>query len=254
MNLVIVLVVAAVAAVALGVYLLAAARRRPAVAVSSARFDEDDGVVSEPVPIERAGTHPLERAPAFERPSPLGDLTGPALDEPELEAEPEREREPELEAEPETAEPLRSATADDAAGAAHDASPVAQPASEPFAPAASSEAVAAPVAAETVPAPEMCWAKRFAPRNGVLDDATRLGVIRDLGLVRAPWGVPLLVEAYDEEPDAAHRRAVLAALALYRHLDARAVFERALRSDDEGERAIAGAALTDLGVTPSLTS
>jgi hypothetical protein len=202
------------------------------------------------VPIERAGTHPLERAPAFERPSALGDLTGPALDEPEFEAE----SEPELEAEPETVEPLRSATADDAAGAAHDAAPVAQPASEPFAPAASSEAVAEPAAAETAPAPEMCWAKRFAPRNGVLDDATRLGVIRDLGLVRAPWGVPLLVQAYDEEPDAAHRRAVLAALALYRHLDARAVFERALRSDDEGERAIAGAALTDLGVTPSLTS
>jgi hypothetical protein len=236
MNLVIVLVVAALVAVALGVYLLVAARRRPAVAVPSARLDEDDGVVSEPVPIERAGAHPLERPPAFERPPALGDLTGPALDEPELEAEPE----PEYEAEPETVEPLPSTPADDAARATHDASPVAQPAPERVAPDA--------------PAPEMCWAKRFAPRNGALDDATRLGVIRDLGLVRAPWGVPLLVQAYDEEPDAAHRRAVLAALALYRHLDARAVFERALRSDDEGERAIAGAALTDLGVTPSLTS
>ncbi len=242
MNLVIALVVAAVA-VALAVYLLAGARRRSAVAVSSAPFDEDDGIVSEPVPIERAGAHPLERPPAFEPQPAFGDLAGLVRDEPELGP----------------VEPPPSAVAADVV----QSEPVAHAAPEPVAqdepivsPAAAAppEAVAAPAAAEASPAPEVCWAKRFAPRNGALDDATRLGVIRDLGLVRAPWGVPLLVQAYEEEPDAAHRRAVLAALALYRHLDARAVFERALRSEDEGERAIAGAALADLGVTPSLSS
>jgi hypothetical protein len=183
MNLVIVLVVAALVAVALGAYLLAA-RRNPVAVTASAPFDAEDGIVSEPVPIPRTDARAVEAST------------------PEPEPEPE------------------------------------------------------PVAAEPAPAApaEVCWAKRFAPRNGALDDSTRLGVIRDLGLVRAPWAVPLLVQAYDEEPDPAHRRAVLAALALFRHLDARAVFERALRADDEGERAIAGAALADLGVTPSLSS
>ncbi|MEA2665047.1 MAG: hypothetical protein QOI11_1991 [Candidatus Eremiobacteraeota bacterium] len=227
MNAIIVLAVAALVAVALGVYLLAAARRRPVAVAASAPFGEDDGIVSEPVPIERRAAHPLERPPAFEPPPVLGDFTGPALDEPALgavEVLPERT----------VAEDARDVEAQSAA----EAQPVAEPQST----------------APAAPAAEMCWAKRFAPRSGALGDSARLGLIRDLGLVRAPWGVPLLVEAYDEEPDAAHRRAVLAALALYRHLDARAVFERALRSDDEGERAIAGAALADLGVTPSLSS
>ncbi len=218
MSLVIVLAVAAVAIVAIGVSLLIAARRRQTVAVPAASYDDADGVVSEPVPIERPGAHPLERPPAFEPPPALGAEPPPA-DEPD---------EPLVLDGP--VEPL-------SAGGPEDVPPVVPQAPEP---------VAAPA--------EMCWAKRFAPRSGALDDSTRLGLIRDLGLVRAPWGVPLLVQAYDEEPDAAHRRAVLAALALYRHLDARGVFERALRSDDENERAIAGAALADLGVTPSLSS
>lgn len=228
MNLVIVLVVAAVLAVALGAYLLVAARRRPVAVAASAPFDPDDGVVSEPVPIERAGAHPLERPPAFEPPPAFGDLAGAAFeDEPEF-------------------EPVESPSA----AAANDAATGTPTSPEPVVRAG----VAASAMTEAALAPEMCWAKRFAPRNGALDDSARLGLIRDLGLVRAPWGVPLLVQAYEEEADAAHRRAVLAALALYRHLDARAVFERALRSDDEGERALAGAALADLGVTPSLSS
>jgi hypothetical protein len=214
MNLVIVLVGAAVVAVALGVWLLVAARRRPVPVGASAPYDEDDGIVSEPVPIEPAAALEADLPLVSVAPRPV--IHEPEPDEPEValdEALSQRASDPTPEPEPEQAVP----------------------------------AAPAPTAA-------MCWAKRFAPRSGALDDSARLGLIRDLGLVRAPWGVPLLVEAYDEEPDAAHRRAVLAALALYRHLDARAVFERALRSDDEGERAIAGAALADLGVTPSLSS
>ncbi len=115
------------------------------------------------------------------------------------------------------------------------------------------ETAADDVPPAAAPAQPVGWAKRFAPR-GALDEPTRLGLIRDLGLVRAAWGVPLLLQAYDEEPAGEHRRAVLAALALYRHLDGRPVFERALRSDDEAERAIAGAALADLGVVRSLSS
>jgi hypothetical protein len=214
MNLVIVLVGAAVVAVALSVWLLVAARRRPVPVAASAPYGEDDGIVSEPVPIERGAALEADLPLVSVAPRPV--IHEPELDEPEValdEALSQRASDPMPEPEPEQAVP----------------------------------AAPAPIAA-------MCWAKRFAPRSGALDDSARLGLIRDLGLVRAPWGVPLLVEAYDEEPDAAHRRAVLAALALYRHLDARAVFERALRSDDEGERAIAGAALADLGVTPSLSS
>lgn len=208
MNLVTVLAVAAVVVIVLGVALLAAARRRPVPVAASAPYDEDDGVVSEPVPVERAAV--------LEADLPLvGIAPRPVVHAPEPELEPESELEPEPEPVPAEPEPVQTVPA--------------------------------------APAPELCWAKRFAPRSGALDDAARLGLIRDLGLVRAPWGVPLLVQAYDEEPDAAHRRAVLAALALYRHLEARPVFERALRSDDEGERAIAGAALADLGVTPSLS-
>lgn len=227
MNLVTVLAVAAVVVIVLGVALLAAARRRPVPVAASARYDEDDGIVGEPVPIERAAV--------LEADLPLvGVAPRPVVHEPEPDMEPEREPEPD---EPDSApdEPLSPRETESAAE-----SPVAPP--EPGR------------AAPAEPAAEMCWAKRFAPRSGALDDAARLGLIRDLGLVRAPWGVPLLLEAYAEEPDAAHRRAVLAALALYRHLDARPVFERALRSADEGERAIAGAALADLGVTPSLSS
>jgi hypothetical protein len=219
MNLVIVLIAAAVVAVAIGVYVLMAARRQTVAVPVSAPFDEADGIVSEPVPIERAGVS-IERA-------------GVPIEHRDARAD---ERLGDLESEFGPVEPL-------SAGGPEDVPPVVAPAPEPV---AETQRDATPV--------ELCWAKRFAPRNGALDDSTRLGLIHDLGLVRAPWGVPLLVQAYDEEPDAAHRRAVLAALALYRHIDARAVFERALRSDDENERAIAGAALADLGVTPSLSS
>ncbi len=205
MTVVIVLAVLAGIALALGAYVLLRSRRPAPVAAAGGWPDEDDGIVSEPVPIERAAppaavvseaAHAEPPAPAVQSMSPQPTSADAASPEPE---------------------PVGSAPAPQAAAPR-----------------------------------EMCWAKRFAPRGGALDDRTRLGLIRDLALVRAPWGVPMLLEAYDEEPDAEHRRAVVAALALYRHLDARAVFERALRSEDEQERAIAGAALADLGVTASL--
>ena len=102
--------------------------------------------------------------------------------------------------------------------------------------------------------PEIRWAKRFEPRDGAFDDATRLNLIRDLGIVRAPWGVPLLAQAYEEEPAVEHRRAALRALAAYRHPDAQPTFELALRADDEETRAIAANALTALSIRAALPS
>jgi hypothetical protein len=98
------------------------------------------------------------------------------------------------------------------------------------------------------------WSKRFEPQDGAFDDATRLNLIRDLGIVRAPWGVPLLTQAYEEEPAAEHRRAALRALAAYRHPDTQPTFELALRADDEEARAIAANALTALSIRAALPS
>ena len=98
------------------------------------------------------------------------------------------------------------------------------------------------------------WPKRFEPRDGAFDDATRLSLLRDLGIVRAPWGVPLLTQAYEEEPAVEHRRAALRALAAYRHPDTQPTFELALRADDEETRAIAANALTALSIRAALPS
>jgi HEAT repeat protein len=101
---------------------------------------------------------------------------------------------------------------------------------------------------------EIRWSKRFEPSDGAFDDATRLNLIRDLGIVRAPWGVPLLTQAYEEEPTAEHRRAALRALAAYRHPDTQPTFELALRADDEETRAIAANALSALRIRAALPS
>jgi type IV secretory pathway VirB10-like protein len=98
------------------------------------------------------------------------------------------------------------------------------------------------------------WTKRFDPRENAFDDATRLSLLRDLGIVRAPWGVPLLAQAYEEEPAADHRRAALLALAAYRHPDAQPTFELALRAEDEETRAIAANALSALRIRAALPS
>ncbi len=104
------------------------------------------------------------------------------------------------------------------------------------------------------PRADIRWSKRFEPRDGAFDDATRLNLLRDLGIVRAPWGVPLLTQAYEEELAAEHRRAALRALAAYRHPDTQPTFELALRVDDEETRAIAANALTALSIRTALPS
>lgn len=96
------------------------------------------------------------------------------------------------------------------------------------------------------PAPEIRWSKRFDPASGTLDEESRLKLIRELAFVRGAWCIPLLAQAYEEETGVEHRRAVLTALAEYRHPDARATFESALDSGDAEERSIAKRALSEL--------
>ena len=245
MNLVVVLILVAVVVVAIAVYALRS--RRTPVAVESPQYDDADGVVSEPVPIERI-VRGIE-------PTLLSNAAPPIV---AVEAAPSAAVESPSAAEP-RGQSRRSATRRDAvtrrvepARDTYAADTTPTPAVDAtHAPAESMAAEPAPPVSSTVP--EIRWTRRFA-RNGALDDRTRLGLIRDLGLIRAPWGALLLVQAYDEERDPEYRRAVLTALAAYRQLDARATFEQALRSDDEAERTIAAGALIDLGVVRTLPS
>lgn len=128
--------------------------------------------------------------------------------------------------------------------------------------AADGSAIAADAAGGTAPATtgtaprrhDIRWARRFEPEDESFDDATRLNLLDDLGIVRAPWGVPLLAQAYEEEPNVEHRRAALRSLAAYRHPDTQGTFDVALHSDDEEERTIAEHALTALQIRAALTS
>ena len=61
--------------------------------------------------------------------------------------------------------------------------------------------------------PGIRWTKQFEPRSGALSDDARLRLINDLGMLRAPWCVPLLQQAFEEETDPAHRVAAQLALA-----------------------------------------
>lgn len=60
--------------------------------------------------------------------------------------------------------------------------------------------------------PEITWPQLVAPGSTGLDDEARLRLIKDLTLVRAPWCVPILQKAYEEEREPAHREAALDAL------------------------------------------
>jgi hypothetical protein len=60
--------------------------------------------------------------------------------------------------------------------------------------------------------PDLRWPKMLARNADALDDDTRLRLIRDLALVRAPWCVAILQQAYEEERLPALRRAVGEAL------------------------------------------
>ena len=121
---------------------------------------------------------------------------------------------------------------------------------------ASADAAGGTAPATTGTAPrrhDIRWARRFEPEDESFDDATRLNLLNDLGIVRAPWGVPLLAQAYEEEPNVEHRRAALRSLAAYRHPDTQGTFDVALHSDDEEERTIAEHALTALQIRAALT-
>jgi hypothetical protein len=89
-------------------------------------------------------------------------------------------------------------------------------ATAPPKPAASPAAVVAAPGAER----RVRWTEQFEPRSGVLDDEARLRLINDLGMLRAPWCVPLLVLACEQETDPAHRVAAQLALARCREENA----------------------------------
>jgi hypothetical protein len=61
--------------------------------------------------------------------------------------------------------------------------------------------------------PEITWPSRLSSGSAPVDDDTRLRLIRDLGLIRAAWVVPILTQAAREEREPAHRDAVQQALA-----------------------------------------
>lgn len=116
----------------------------------------------------------------------------------------------------------------------------------PDPPTAEAAHVEAHVEAEPPVLHAIAWPLRVTGRDG-LDDEARAHLLGDLGLVRAPWCIPVLAQAYAEESAPQLRCAALLALVGLRHADeARAVLLRAAQSPDERERAIAAAALTDL--------
>jgi hypothetical protein len=60
------------------------------------------------------------------------------------------------------------------------------------------------------------WTQQFDPQSGILSDESRLRLIEDLGLLRAPWCIPLLEQACREESDPVHSAAARRALVLCR--------------------------------------
>jgi hypothetical protein len=83
------------------------------------------------------------------------------------------------------------------------------------------------------------WPKMFDPRAGELSDAERLQLIEDLALVHAPWCVPILSKAYDEESSSEQRKAALRALTACDDDDARALLDRASNASEGGRSTIA---------------
>jgi hypothetical protein len=126
-------------------------------------------------------------------------------------------------------------------------SPVVEPVATEAAPlfdVAHEPAIVAPV--------ELRWSAQFDPRSGSLDEIARLRLIGDLGVIAADWCVPLLGQAYDEEPRADHRQAALTALAACHNRAAIPIFQRALASGDATQRSIAADALADLEPPPQV--
>jgi len=73
--------------------------------------------------------------------------------------------------------------------------------------------VATATASDTAPR----WSKQFEPRAGKLDDAARLKLINDLGMLRAAWCIPLLERACREETNPTNKIAAQQALARCHH-------------------------------------
>lgn len=93
--------------------------------------------------------------------------------------------------------------------------------------------------------PVPAWPSQVAGAEP-LDDEARQRLLGDLGIVRAPWCVPILAQAYAEESKSALRCAALLALVGLRgSAEARAVLAQAAESPDASERAIAVAALAN---------
>jgi hypothetical protein len=63
--------------------------------------------------------------------------------------------------------------------------------------------------------PAITWPRQLDRQSGTLDDTARLRLIEDLGVVHAPWCVPILRQAYEEERDPGIRRAARDALNAY---------------------------------------
>jgi hypothetical protein len=103
------------------------------------------------------------------------------------------------------------------------------------------------VRAEAPPEPPVpAWTSQVAGPTEPLDDEARGRLLGDLGIVRAPWCVPILAQAYAEESKSALRCAALLALVGLRgSAEARAVLAQAAESPDASERAIAVAALAN---------
>jgi hypothetical protein len=80
--------------------------------------------------------------------------------------------------------------------------------------------------------PEITWPSRLSSGSAPMEDDARLRLIRDLGLIRAAWVVPILTQASKEEREPAQREAVRQALAACEHSDARAASGSAVESLD----------------------
>jgi hypothetical protein len=79
--------------------------------------------------------------------------------------------------------------------------------------------------------PPVVWTTLVTEDQSVLDADARIRLLADLGIVRAPWCVPILIRACDEERDPNVRRAALEALSGFRNSpEARAALDRAAAS------------------------
>lgn len=73
------------------------------------------------------------------------------------------------------------------------------------------EAAPAPAPAPAAEPAPITWPKQLSG-DSALDDEARLQLINDLGLIGAPWCVPLLERALEEEAHETHQRAAQRAL------------------------------------------